>query len=133
MHDCIFCAIVAGESPFLAVAPSDKALAFLDVNPAGRGPTLVVPKRHAADILGLSPEDGVATWSLVTETATRLQAKLKPDGMTLFQANRRAGWQDVFHFHVHVVPRWSGDGLVRPWESMPADHDELDRVAALLK
>jgi len=133
MNDCIFCAIVAGASPSLRVAESDMALAFLDVNPATRGHTLVVPKRHADDIWDLSVEDSVATWSLVKETATMLQAKLKPDGMTLFQANRRAGRQDVFHFHVHVVPRWTGDAQIRPWESVAADRSELEHVAALLR
>ena len=108
------------------------AIALLDVNPANLGHSLVLPKRHADDIWDLSAQDGAATWSLVQETAARLKAKLNPDGMTLFQANRRAGWQDVFHFHVHVVPRWTNDRLIRPWESIPVDRSELERVAALL-
>lgn len=108
-------------------------LRFLDVNPASRGHTLVVPKRHADDIWDLSDSDGAATWSLVTEVAKKLRSKLAPDGITLFQANRRAGWQDAVHFHVHLVPRWTGDGLVRPWESRPADRGELQRVAELLR
>jgi histidine triad (HIT) family protein len=132
MNDCIFCAIVTGESPSLRVTESESAIAFLDVNPASFGHSLVIPKRHADDIWDLSAEDGGATWSLVQETAARLRAKLNPDGMTLFQANRRAGWQDVYHFHVHVVPRWTNDGLIRPWESTPVDRTELERVAALL-
>jgi histidine triad (HIT) family protein len=132
MNDCIFCAIVAGEAPSLPVGESDGALAFLDVNPATRGHTLVVPKLHAEDIWSLSVEDGAATWSLVQETATNLRARLQPDGLTLFQANRHSGWQDVFHFHVHVVPRWEGDGLVRPWESAAIEHEELEAVARLL-
>jgi len=133
MSDCIFCSIAAGESPSLRVAESDLAMAFLDVNPATRGHSLVIPKRHADDIWDLSPEDGAAVWSLVQETAAKLRSKLSPDGMTLFQANRRAGWQDVFHFHVHVVPRWKSDPLIRPWESVPVDRSELDHVAAILK
>jgi histidine triad (HIT) family protein len=132
VSDCIFCAIVAGESPSFRVGETEMAVAFLDLNPASRGHTLVVPKRHSDDIWHLSLEDGTAMWSLVWETAATLRAKLKPDGMTLFQANRKAGWQDVFHFHVHVVPRWQGDGLIRPWESAPADQRELEQVAALL-
>jgi histidine triad (HIT) family protein len=94
---------------------------------------LVVPKLHADDIWDLPAEDGAATWSLVQATAIQLRAKLKPDGLTLFQANRHAGWQDVSHFHMHVVPRWEGDGLVRPWESESVDHKELEAVAALFE
>jgi histidine triad (HIT) family protein len=133
MSGCVFCSVVMGESPSFTVAVSDLAVAFLDVNPASQGHTLVVPRRHADDIWDLSAEDSAGTWALVTETAKRLRDRLAPDGITLFQANRRAGWQDVFHFHVHVVPRWKGDGLVRPWESTPVDHGELERVAAMLE
>jgi len=130
---CIFCAIVAGTSPSYPVAESDRALAFLDINPATRGHTLVIPKRHAADIWDLDPEDGRAMWSLGQEVAALLRDRLRPDGMTVFQANREAGWQDVFHFHLHLVPRWVGDGLVKPWRIVPGDPQALAAVGERLR
>ncbi|HTG46026.1 MAG TPA: HIT domain-containing protein, partial [Actinomycetota bacterium] len=83
---CIFCAIASGTSPSYRVGESDRALAFLDINPATEGHTLVIPKRHAADIWDLDPEDGRAMWSLGQEVAALLRDRLRPDGMTVFQA-----------------------------------------------
>jgi histidine triad (HIT) family protein len=130
---CVFCAIVAGTSPSYAVAESDRALAFLDINPATEGHTLVIPKHHAVDIWDLDPEDGRAVWSLGQEAAALLRDRLHPDGMTLFQANAAAGWQDVFHMHLHLVPRSKHDGLVKPWRIVPGDPDGLAAVAERLR
>src|SRR4051812_26557053 len=110
MNDCIFCAIAAGESPSLRVAESNMALAFLDLNPASRGHTLVIPKRHADDIWNLSVEDSAATWALVQEVASKLRAKLDPEGMTLFQANQHAGWPGRLS-----LPRSCRSALDRRW------------------
>jgi histidine triad (HIT) family protein len=129
---CIFCAIVADEAPSYRVAESDRALAFLDVNPATDGHTLVVPKRHATDIWDLDPDDGRATWTLAQEVAHLLRDRLRADGMTLAQANGRAGWQHVFHVHVHVIPRWEGDGLMQPWRMIPGDPVAVAAVAQRL-
>ncbi len=130
---CVFCAIVAGTSPSHRIAGSDRALAFLDINPATEGHTLVVPKRHAVDIWDLDPEDGRAVWSLGQDVAALLRERLHPDGMTLFQANAAAGWQIEFHLHLHLVPRWEGDGLIKPWTIVPGDPDELASVAERLR
>ncbi len=129
---CIFCAIVAGDAPSHVVAESDRALAFLDINPAVEGHALVVPKAHADDIWDLDPEDGGAMWSLVHDVSLTMLERLRPDGLTLFQANRKAGWQDVFHFHLHVLPRWEGDRLVKPWEMTPGDPEQLAALATRL-
>jgi histidine triad (HIT) family protein len=130
--DCIFCRIVAGGSPARRVAESRRAMAFLDLNPATDGHTLVIPKVHADDIWDLGDEDGAAVWELTRRVADRLRDVLAPHGLTLFQANRVAGWQDIFHFHVHLVPRWTGDALVKPWRRTRADDVALDRVAERL-
>ena len=108
------------------------AFAVLDINPAADGHTLVAPRRHADDIFALDQDTGAAVWTLTLAVARRLEDVLTPDGMTLFQANRAAGWQDVFHFHIHVVPRWHSDSLVRPWHHTPGDPKRLDEVAARL-
>jgi histidine triad (HIT) family protein len=130
---CVFCAIAAGESSSYEVAESDRALAFLDINPAAEGHTLVIPRAHADDIWDLDPEDGRSVWSLAQEVAEVLQERLRPDGLTLFQANGKFGWQHVFHFHLHVVPRWAGDALHKPWEMAEGDPAQLTDVLARLR
>jgi histidine triad (HIT) family protein len=107
---CVFCSIVAGEASSYQVAESDRALAFLDINPATEGHTLVIP-----------------------DVAQVLQKGLRPDGMTLFQANGKFGWQHVFHFHMHVVPRWADDTLHKPWEMKEGDPTQLADVYERLR
>jgi len=131
--DCIFCRIVAGKAPAEVVAQDDRALAFMDINPATDGHTLVVPRTHAEDIWDLEPEDGRAVWTLAQEVAAAIRAGLEPDGLTLFQANRKAGWQDVFHFHLHLVPRWGDDGLIRPWRSEGSRRAGVEAAAAKIR
>jgi histidine triad (HIT) family protein len=65
--------------------------------------------------------------------ADRIRDVLAPDGLTLFQANRRAGWQDVFHVHLHVVPRWAGDVLIKPWHGAVADRNDVPAIGARLR
>ena len=131
--NCIFCAIVAGTTPSFRVAGSDLAYAFLDINPATDGHTLVIPKAHATDIWDLDPEDGRATWTLAQDVAHLLRDRMRADGMTLAQANGRARWQHVFHVHIHVIPRWEGDGLIQPWHMTPGDPARLAAIADRLK
>jgi len=133
MVSCVFCSIVAGDASSYPVAESDRALAFLDINPAAEGHTLVIPKAHADDIWDLDPEDGRSVWALAQDVARLLQDGLHPDGMTLFQANGKSGWQHVFHFHLHVVPRWAGDALHKPWEMAEGDPAQLTDVLERLQ
>ena len=84
---------------------------------------------HAADIWELSEGDAAAVMVMVKRVAELLDEKLAPDGLNLSQSNRAAAWQDVLHFHLHVIPRWAGDGVVPPWRST---HPSDDRLAATL-
>jgi histidine triad (HIT) family protein len=131
---CVFCSIVAGDAPAEIVGENERALAFMDVNPIVDGHTLVIPKSHAQDIWTISQDDGEAVWALARELSARIRDALGADGLTLFQANGRAGWQHVFHFHLHLVPRWRGDGLVRPWDPSGVKRsgiaDAADRIRA---
>jgi len=131
-NGCVFCAIASGEAPARLVAASDGAIAFLDIAPAGDGHTLVIPRAHAADIWSLSPIDADEVWRLTVRVADRLRDVLRPHGLTLFQANGGAGWQDVFHFHMHLVPRWEGDALTKPWQGVPGNATRLDEMAVRL-
>ena len=108
---CIFCAIVEGQAPAEVVFEDEETLAFMDINPANPGHTLVISKRHIQDIYGMDEETAAAVMRTAVRVARAIKRALQPDGMNLIQSNERAGGQDIFHFHIHVIPRWYGDGL----------------------
>ena len=130
---CIFCSIVAGDAPAEIVGESERALAFMDINPIADGHVLVIPRSHAQDIWAISDEDGAAGWTLARELSAAIRDAFDADGLTLFQANGRAGWQHVFHFHLHLVPRWRGDGLVRPWDPSGTRRSGIAEAAAKIR
>lgn len=131
-NGCVFCGIISGSQRSWTVYEGENALAFLDRSPATTGHTLVVPRGHAEDLWTISARDAAHVMTAVHAVAGLLRERLRPDGMTLFQATRPAGWQDVFHFHVHVVPRYDGDQLVRSWTAIPAGEEQLDATLARL-
>ena len=132
--NCVFCGIVAtNDPPHEIVAETARAIAFLNADPAAFGHTLVVPKAHADDIWVLEHRDAAAVWELTQAVARAALEGLHPHGLNLFQANRRAGWQSVFHFHFHVVPRWSGDDLTPNWTEPTGDRSKIGEAAELLR
>ncbi|CAN2204096.1 Hit Diadenosine tetraphosphate (Ap4A) hydrolase and other HIT family hydrolases [Candidatus Nanopelagicaceae bacterium] len=132
MNDCIFCSIIAGNIPAHKVYEDDGYLAFLDIFPASKGHTLVIPKSHHVDIHSIPAEIYGGMAAVSKKVADLLLGKLKSEGTSIFQMNREAGWQSVFHVHMHVIPRWSGDGLHKPWDIAPADQNELVEIKKLL-
>ena len=108
---CIFCDIVEGRAPSDVVFEDGETLAFMDINPANPGHTLVIPKRHVRDIYELGGETAAVVMRTTVRVARAIKRALQPDGMNLVQSNERAGGQDVFHFHMHIIPRWYDDGL----------------------
>jgi histidine triad (HIT) family protein len=112
---CVFCAIVAGQSASYVVHEDERTVSFLDIDPVTFGHTLVVPRRHSRTVLDVDPDDAAAVMRAGVDVARILDAALHPDGFSLFQANEPAGWQVVFHLHLHVIPRWFDDALIRPW------------------
>lgn len=133
MAECIFCSIVAGASPAYVVLEDAQTMAFLARGPAAPGHTLVIPRMHAVDIWEVSDEDVAAVALMAKRVAHLLDDRLGPDGLNLTQSNRPAGWQEVFHFHLHVIPRWSGDGLVPPWRPTEPTDEELAATLASLR
>lgn len=132
MIDCIFCKIVAGDIPAKKIFEDSEFLSFLDIFPASRGHSLVIPKEHHQDIHAI-PSELYGKLAVRTKMVSDfLMEKLASEGTTIFQMNREAGWQSVFHIHMHVIPRWSGDELMKPWEIKPADGEELDRLHRLI-
>jgi histidine triad (HIT) family protein len=131
--ECIFCKIVAGEIPSHKVYEDERTLAFLDINPAARGHTLVIPKEHAADIYGLS-SDAVAAAARTTQAVARiLQHVVQPDGLNIVQNNGSAAGQVVMHYHVHLVPRRDGDRAFRLWRPGETDHAAFAALAEELR
>jgi len=128
----VFCRIAQGAAPSRKVYEDEYAYAFLDRAAVAPGHTLVIPRHHAADIWAIDKIGAGRLMEAVHEVARLLGERLHPDGMTISQANRAAGGQDVFHLHVHVIPRYVGDGLIRRWEgSRPSEQESaatLDRL-----
>jgi histidine triad (HIT) family protein len=123
--DCIFCKIVAGEIPATRVAEEERVIAFMDISPATRGHVLVIPREHAIDLIEVAAEDLAACAALAQRIAGRQLDVLGADGVNLLNSCRAAAWQTVFHFHIHVIPRYDDDPLRLPWVPEPGDPDEI--------
>jgi histidine triad (HIT) family protein len=130
--DCLFCKIIAGEIPAHKVYENENSFAFLDIRPASRGHTLVVPREHSRDLYEIGVESLGSTLASVQSVAHILRSKLRPDGLSVYQNNGEAAGQTIFHFHVHLVPRWEGvqASLHRPGET---DHGALAALAEELR
>jgi histidine triad (HIT) family protein len=130
---CIFCKVIAGEIPGEVVDSDDHTLTVMDINPATRGHVVVMTRTHAENILELSDEDLMAAMTTVRRVVHRMRDTLKPDGFNILHNIGAAAWQSIFHFHVHVIPRYKGDPLQLPWLPQPADPEELKQVAAEIR
>jgi histidine triad (HIT) family protein len=130
---CLFCRILAGELPAQIVDEDERTVSFMDINPATRGHALVIPRAHSVDLHDTSPEDVAATALAAQRLAERARDRLGADGVNLLNACGAAAWQSVFHFHVHVIPRYAGDPLRLPWVPGPGDMGEIGAAAAVLR
>jgi histidine triad (HIT) family protein len=130
--DCLFCKIVAGDIPSTRVYEDERTIAFMDINPGSRGHLLVVPRAHSADLLEIEAEDLEAVARTAQLLARRVTDKLSADGVNLINSCGALAWQTVFHFHVHVIPRYEGDTLRLPWQPAPGDRDEIAAAARAL-
>jgi len=128
--DCLFCAIIAGDIPSRRVYEDDHAVAFLDISPWKRGHTLVVPRRHVDDVLAAN-EALTEIAPAIGATARRLMEKLKADGLNLISSAGAVAGQEVFHLHVHLVPRYTDDAGLRGVFQRD-DSIDLDEVFAAI-
>jgi len=131
--DCIFCKIVAGAVPGTIIDEDERTISFMDINPATRGHALVIPRRHARDLLEIEPEELAAVAVAAQRLAARVPERLGADGVNLINSCGPAAWQTVFHFHIHVIPRYEGDPLRLPWVPAPGDADEIAAAAQALR
>jgi histidine triad (HIT) family protein len=127
--DCIFCKIVARELPATIVDEDERTIAFMDINPATRGHALVVPRRHAQDLLSIDPEDLYATAAMAQRLAGQMSERLGAAGINVLNSCGAAAWQTVFHFHLHVIPRYAEDPLRLPWSPTAGDASEIAAAA----
>lgn len=111
MPDCIFCRIVADEIPSVRVYENERALVFMDINPLTRGHSLAIPKAHCNDIFDMGEEDAKAVMLAAKKVSLASLNGLGASGVNLLNSNRRAAGQEVMHYHIHIVPRYEGDGL----------------------
>ncbi len=126
---CIFCKIVAGELPSTIVDEDERTIAFMDIAPATRGHALVIPRAHATDLLSVEPEDLQAVAIAAQRLAGRMEERLGADGVNLLNSCGASAWQTVFHFHVHVIPRYEDDPLRLPWVPSAGDSEEIAAAA----
>ncbi|MBA2523803.1 MAG: HIT family protein [Solirubrobacterales bacterium] len=131
--NCIFCAIAAGEGPAEIIDSDEHTVTMMDINPATRGHALVIPREHSEDLLDISEEDLCRTATAAQRIAKRMEGTLEPDGFNLINSCRAAAWQTVFHFHVHVIPRYEDDPLKLPWIPRGAEMDEIASIAATIR
>ena len=133
---CIFCAIVSGEAPASVVYDDPEILAFLDIRPVTPGHLLVIPKRHAPYLADLDEATGGRMFTVGMRLAAALRAAphIRCEGVNLFLADGEAAFQEVFHTHLHVFPRFAGDtfGITADWSVQP-ERAELDLTAAHIR
>ena len=131
--NCIFCKIAAGELPATVVDEDERTIAFMDIAPATRGHALVIPREHAPDLGEVSDEDLDACAKAARRLGARARDRLGADGINVLNSWGPAAWQTVFHFHLHVIPRYDDDPLRLPWRPAEGDRDEIEAAARELR
>jgi len=137
MDDCVFCKIAKGVAPASVVYSDENVMAFLDVQPVNPGHSLVISRAHAKELSELDPRIGGQMFKVAMLVAQGLRKSgVKCEGVTLFLADGEAASQDIFHVHLHVIPRFRGDGFglkVGPTYGVKPERKELDTVAEQIR
>ena len=130
---CVFCKIRDGQIPSAKVYEDERTFCIMDINPLNTGHCLVIIKNHAATLFDAAPDDLRAAIVTAKRVATALREVVKPDGMNMLQANGAAAFQSVPHYHLHLIPRFTGDGKGFDWKQVPADREQLAKVGERLR
>lgn len=131
--NCIFCQIRDGGIPSTRVYEDTLTLAFMDINPLNEGHLLVIPKAHAETIYDMSPPDLAAVLTTAKKMADAIRQALHSEGLNLYQANGAAASQVVPHFHLHLIPRWKGDGKSLDWKLIKGDPERIRAAAEKIR
>jgi histidine triad (HIT) family protein len=132
-QSCIFCRIGRREAPASIVYEDEEILAFMDTRPMTEGHMLVIPKKHYENIFDISEELNAKVHKVVKQISLAVRKATKADGISIIQQNGRAAGQEVFHLHVHVIPRYEGQKLPRFGETPNVSREELDRISTQIK
>lgn len=133
MSDCIFCKIIAGEIPSATIYENDEFKVILDRFPSGEGHALILPKNHVANIFEIDPEQAGRLFSLTAKLAKAMKEVLGFEHMNILQNNGTVAGQTVFHFHLHLIPRWEGDSINIGWTPTEPTDEEIAAVKAKLE
>lgn len=131
--NCIFCKLANGEIPTNTVYEDDDFRVFMDASPATKGHSLIVPKQHFDNLFDMDEELAGKVLTVSKKVASNLKEKLGCEGLNLVQNNGEIAGQTVFHFHMHVIPRYSGDGQSINWRPGSPEDGELEEVLNLIK
>jgi histidine triad (HIT) family protein len=131
--NCIFCKVVTGEIPSEEIDSDEHTVTVMDINPATRGHAVVITRNHVPNLMELDDEDLLAAMRAARRVTELMRQTLQPAGFNILHNIGRAAWQSIFHFHVHVIPRYEDDPLQLPWLPEPADPAELAQVADELR
>ena len=131
--DCIFCKIAAGEISSATVYEDDDFRAILDLSPAAKGHTLVIPKSHSDNLLSVEPDTAAKALKVISKTANAIKEALGCDGINVVQNNGEAAGQTVMHLHFHIIPRYKNDSVNIGWQPMKPSNEELAATADLIK
>lgn len=133
MADCVFCRIVAGQIPSTRVYEDGLTLAFMDVGQVNPGHVLVTVKPHAENLYALDDSQAAAVQRTAARVARAIRDAFAPAGLSVYQANGKAAGQTVFHYHVHLVPRYEGDGMALSWPVKNPPREKLEEHAAKIR
>ncbi len=133
MEDCIFCKVVEKKVACKLIYEDAHTMAFLDINPGAPGHTLVIPKKHFSTIFEMDDEETSKLFNTVLKISKAINMIIRPDGLNIFQNNKPAGGQIINHAHVHIFPRFHGDGIDFKWRRVVLDSEDLDRIAERIR
>ena len=131
--NCVFCKIVAKQIPATVVHEDGDTLAFMDLGQINPGHVLVATKAHAENVFALDDAQAAAVFRRTEHVARAIHDAFQPQGVTLFQANGKAALQTVFHFHIHILPRWENDGMSLAWPAKNPPREKLEEYAAKIR
>ena len=131
VSDCIFCKIVAGDIPASKVYEDDHFLAFLDISQVTPGHTLVIPKKHARNLLEMTPDETADLFNVVSTVTKKVESATQPQGMNIISNMEEIAGQSVFHSHVHILPRYSQEDDLKI--DFIAHEPNFDHLAQLAK
>ncbi|HVC10639.1 MAG TPA: HIT family protein [Burkholderiales bacterium] len=133
MTDCVFCKIAARQVPASVVHEDRHTIAFMDIGQVNPGHVLVATKAHLENVFELNDEQAGAVFRATARVARAVRDAFAPQGLALFQANGKAAAQTVFHFHIHVLPRWENDGVRLGWPAKNPPREELEECAVRIR